>query len=116
MNVLITGGRDFSDRDNLFSVLDKLHEEYSFTLLIHGDAPGADRLSGEWAEKVGIDILATPAEWQKYGRAAGMIRNRSMLELKPDLVVAFPGGRGTAHMVKLAIKAGLKVVMANEIG
>jgi len=56
----------------------------------------------------------SPAEWDKFGRRAGPLRNEQMLrEGKPDVVVAFPGGRGTAHMVRIAKEAGIDVL---EIG
>lgn len=111
MRVLVTGGRDFSDRELLFEALDGLHSKHGFTVLIHGDANGADRLSGEWATSRGITVEAHPADWKKHGRAAGPIRNQKMLEEKPELVVAFPGGKGTADMVRKAKQAGLEVVM-----
>ena len=71
MRVLITGGRNFDDRDLMWSSLDRLHAEHHFTLLIHGDAKGADRLAGAWAEERGIEVLACPADWKRYGRGAG---------------------------------------------
>jgi hypothetical protein len=111
MRVLITGGRDFSDRELLFEALDRLHAAHSFTVLIHGDANGVDRLAGEWGTARGIAVEAHPADWKKHGRAAGPIRNQKMLEEKPELVVALPGGRGTADMVRKAKQAGLEVVM-----
>jgi hypothetical protein len=111
MRVLVTGGRDFSDRTLLFEALDRLHTAHGFTVLIHGDANGADRLSGEWAASKGIKVEVHPADWKKHGRAAGPIRNQKMLEEKPELVVAFPGGKGTADMVRKAKQAGLEVVM-----
>lgn len=110
MRVLITGGRDFDDQDLLERTLDELHSKHSFTTMIHGDASGADRLAGQWAESKGISVEANPADWKKFGRAAGPIRNQQMLDDKPDLVVAFPGGKGTADMVSRAKKAGLLVV------
>lgn len=115
MRILITGGRDFDDREMLFLALDRLHSELGFTLLIHGDAKGADRLAGEWATERTIEVLACPADWKRHGRAAGPIRNRQMLEHMPDLLVAFPGGRGTADMVSVATKAGLRVVYAADV-
>lgn len=99
MRVLVTGGRDFSDLALLTGALDHLHAQHPFTVLIHGDASGADRLSGEWAESRGIQVEARPADWKKHGRAAGPIRNSQMLDERPDIVVAFPGGKGTADMV-----------------
>lgn len=115
MRILITGGRDFDERAMLFMALDRLHAEHGFTILIHGDAKGADRLGGEWAVERSVVVLACPADWKRHGRGAGPIRNRQMLEHKPDLLVAFPGGKGTADMVAVATKAGLRVVMAEEV-
>jgi hypothetical protein len=111
MRVLITGGRDFDDVEMLNQTLDKLHSEHSFTVLIHGDASGADRLAGQWAESKSIAVEAYPADWKKFGKAAGPIRNQMMLAEKPELLVAFPGGKGTADMVAKAKKAGLNVVV-----
>lgn len=113
MRVLVTGGRDFHDRELVFPTLDRLHDTYRFTVLIHGDASGADRLSGEWASERGVKVEAQPADWKRYGRAAGPIRNQQMLQEKPGLVVAFPGGKGTADMVKRAKAAGLEVVLVD---
>ena len=114
MRVLITGGRSFEKRSLLTEALDRLHQERGITTLIHGAAKGADRLAGEWAESRGIEVIANPAEWRRYGRAAGPIRNKQMLaEHKPDVVVAFPGSTGTANMVSIAEKAGVEVVRIN---
>ena len=54
--ILITGSRDFANRELLFLTLDRLHEEHGFTLLIHGDAQGADRLAGEWAGTYELEL------------------------------------------------------------
>lgn len=106
MIVLVTGGRDYKNRKRVFEVLDKIHEELPITLLVHGAAKGADTLADAWAKSRGIKVRSfevTKEDWDLHGRAAGPIRNTVMLkESKPDLVVAFPGGRGTAHMVKIA--------------
>jgi len=115
MRFIVVGGRNFKDRDFLFTVLDRLHAEHGFTLLIHGDAKGADRLAGDWANERGIPIFACPPDWRRYGRGAGPKRNRQMLAEKPDLVVAFPGGSGTSHMVLIAEDAGVKVIRAVEL-
>lgn len=108
--VLITGGRYFSDRKLLNDALDAIHAGDPIVLLIHGDANGADRLAGQWATSNGIAIKAIPAAWEKHGRAAGPIRNTEMLNEKPDLVVAFPGGRGTEDMVRKAKLSKVPVV------
>jgi hypothetical protein len=68
---------------------DWLHAEHQFTLLIHGDARGADWLAGEWAKERGVEV-ACPADWRRRGRGAGPIHNRQMLDEHPDLVCDVP--------------------------
>jgi len=107
MKVLVCGGRDFHDLNLLYETLDSLDPKP--TLIIHGAANGADILSGHWAKKRGIPVKEYPADWNKYGRSAGLVRNTAMLKEEPDLVVAFPGGNGTAHMSLSARKNGIEV-------
>ena len=117
MRVLVCGGREFEDTALAFAVLDRLHRERCCTVLIEGDARGADRIAGAWADARGIEHRVFPADWQGLGRKAGPIRNLQMLqEGKPDLVVAFPGGRGTAHMVHCAGEAGVPVLQVGLDG
>jgi hypothetical protein len=108
MRVLVCGGRDYEDRAALFAVMDGLREEIS--AVITGGAGGADRLAHIWACRNDAKPEKYMAEWDRYGRAAGPIRNQRMIdEGKPDLVVAFPGGRGTSDMVRRATAAGIPV-------
>jgi hypothetical protein len=110
MRVLITGGRDYADFWRLAKVLDGMHLEQPISCLIEGGATGADRLANGWAKRRGIPLETFTADWDLHGKAAGPIRNRRMLaEGKPDLVIAFPGGAGTADMVKQARKSGVHV-------
>lgn len=113
MRVLVCGGRDFDDWGKLDKKLDELlHSKgyyYAFTI-IEGGAKGADFLARVWAKYMDIPFEEYPADWNKHGKAAGGIRNQQMLdEGKPDLVVAFAGGAGTADMVRRAKKAGVEV-------
>jgi hypothetical protein len=111
MRVLVCGGRHYADRDRLYTVLDQLHAKLGFTLVIAGGARGADTLAEEWAKAVSLPCEVYRADWEGLGRKAGPIRNERMLaEDKPDLVVGFPGGRGTAHMVGIARVAGVQVI------
>lgn len=111
MRVLVCGGRDYCDKDRAFDVLDKLHDEAGIDLLIEGGARGADRFGAWWADKRGVARERYEADWENLGSFAGPMRNTRMLnEGKPDVVIAFPGGRGTADMVKKARKAGVEVV------
>lgn len=109
MKVLVCGGRDYADRDKVFGVLDGCLAAGEVSVVIHGGARGADSLAHEWAISRGIPPAVFPALWSEHGKAAGMIRNRQMLAERPSLVIAFPGGRGTANMVGIAKKAGVPV-------
>lgn len=117
MRVLVCGGRDFNDSLTLGSWLGGIHKNNGpITLLIEGGARGADFMARKFAEWAGIPVKTFPADWDTLGNAAGPIRNRQMLvEGKPDLVVAFEGGRGTADMVSQAKAAGIKVLIAEKI-
>ena len=107
MKILVCGGRNYSNYEKLARVL----SDFSPTAVVHGAASGADALAGLWCERNSIEQHKHPALWQKHGRAAGPIRNSEMLKLHPDiqLVVAFPGGTGTADMVRKSSKAGIPV-------
>ncbi len=109
MRVLVTGGRNYSDKQHLFSTLSDIHLGSGITHLIHGDATGADTLASEWAAEHRVTTKAMAADWVAFGKAAGPIRNSEMLKEKPDLVIAFPGGVGTRNMVKQASDSGVKV-------
>lgn len=114
--VLVCGGRDFNDADRVWSVLDHYNSDRSFSLVIHGAARGADALAGQWAITRDIAQLAFPADWDAHGRSAGHIRNAQMLkEGKPDVVIAFPGGRGTANMIDQATRAGVPVLRISVV-
>ena len=119
MRLLVTGTRRYSDREFLYHVLDQLDP----LVVIEGAAKGADQLAHEWAvENAGernVTNLRFPADWKRFGRAAGPVRNKRMLvEGKPTLVVAFPepGGKGTQNMMRQALKAGLTVLDATGCG
>lgn len=64
----------------------------------------------DWAIGAGIKATPFPAKWSTYGNAAGPIRNQEMVDTKPDIVVAFPGGTGTADAVRRARSAGIEVL------
>lgn len=80
--------------------------------VIHGGCRGADLLAGEVAVRMGIEVIEIRADWKRFGRAAGPIRNKTMLNLGPDEVWAFHAdltrSKGTANMVRQAEKAGVK--------
>jgi hypothetical protein len=117
MKILVCGGREFADKEFLYFFLDDLlaAEEKPVTHVIHGNARGADKLAHGWAVLNGIQPVACDAIWTVggiYNPQAGLVRNQRMLDLNPDLVVAFPGERGTAHMVRIAKAKKVRVMEA----
>lgn len=111
MRVLVCGGRDFANPEKLSATLSALHVQEPFSLLIHGGARGADRMANQWAVNANVPRAVFYANWSEHGKAAGPMRNQMMLDQgKPDIVIAFPGGRGTADMVRRAKAAGVKVI------
>lgn len=107
--VIVCGGRAYDDAATLFAVLDTVHRRRGIKEVIQGGARGADSLAGEWAVDRGVKMTLVAADWNKYRRRAGPIRNQKMLDLKPDAVIAFPGGSGTDHMMSIARVAGITV-------
>lgn len=110
MRVLVCGGRDYQDKDAFDYALTKLNYYGDVTEICHGGAKGADALAGVWAAQWNIPCKVYKADWTKHGKSAGPIRNQFMLDdFKPNVVIAFPGGSGTADMVRRARKAGVTV-------
>lgn len=115
MKVLVCGGRDYNNYQKVKETLDRIHAQYPITLLIHGDAKGADKLGERWAKEHGVPDKPYPARWNVDGKAAGPIRNQKMLDRElPHGVVAFPGGNGTRDMISRAKKAGITVKNVEE--
>lgn len=111
MKILICGSRDYKNIEAIKNVINRLSAE---DIVIHGCAKGADSIAGYLAKNKGLKVLEFPAQWDKYGKAAGPIRNKQMLdEGKPDEVYAFYAdkskSRGTKNMVKQSRKAGIPV-------
>ena len=115
MKVLVCGGRDFKDYEFIWETLDEILNPQNLPLpesveIIHGGAPGVDSFAGDWACLNWIKESIYRPNWKSLGKAAGPIRNQQMLEEgKPDLIIAFPGGRGTEDMIGRAQKAGVEI-------
>lgn len=129
MKVLVCGGRRFgydsrfacditpeeaertaAERAFVRAYLYSWHATAPISVLIHGDATGTDRVSGKWAQDVGVQEVRCPANWKHFEKRAGFLRNAAMLLLQPDVVIAFPGGAGTADMMAQAGNKGIRVV------
>lgn len=106
MRLLVCGGRNFHEWRQLANALDALEKP---DVLIQGGGSGADQMAVKWAQTRGVPVITFPANWHQ-GKKGGPMRNGFMLrEGKPDLVIAFPGGNGTADMIQKAEAAGIPV-------
>lgn len=104
-----------NDKELVYVALDQINNRSPISLLIHGSAKGADRLAAAWAFDRKVNQRPYPANWDKFGKQAGPIRNKSMLKYgQPDLVVGFQGGSGTRHMMAIARNANVPVVKIGE--
>lgn len=114
--VLVCGGRKYSNYARVEAVLDELHAKFCFSVVRHGAATGADSLAGKWARLRGVAEDPVPAEWRRYGnKKAGRIRNKAMLDKGGvQLVVAFPGRSGTAHMMRIAEDRDIVVIAVSD--
>ena len=115
IRVLICGDREWEDEARIESILKYMQLVYKDITVIHGAARGADRLGGIVAKRLGLSVEEYPAEWDKYGRAAGPIRNQQMIDTKPDLVLAFhsdiENSKGTKDCIGRAKKQNIMVML-----
>jgi hypothetical protein len=132
MRVLVTGDRDWTNEASIRRVLTVLHAMFPDTILVEGDARGADKMAGRiWMELTGgnLDQLEVyPADWTRYGKAAGRIRNNWQLKesLRKGLEDGHPlkygiafhpnlrRSKGTRDMVKLLDDAGIPVLKISK--
>jgi hypothetical protein len=109
--IVVAGGRDFADYKKLCSEIDDFLRNKIGThniTIISGHANGADKLGERYAREHGMNLELCPAEWERYGSAAGPIRNKRMSE-RADAVIAFWNGKsqGTKNMIDCAIQENL---------
>lgn len=111
MRVVVCGSRDWSDWGVVEAALSILP---AGSQVVHGGARGADRMAGSVARRLGHFVAYMPANWERYGRSAGMRRNEQMLEcVRPELVIAFWDGSsaGTKNTIDRARRAGIRVAV-----
>ena len=110
--ILICGDRNYQDWIKVQEYLDTISRT---TIIIHGGARGADSLAGKLATSLKMKVIKFQADWDKYGKAAGVLRNQQMLdEGYPDLVVYFhkdiENSKGTRDMLKRATDSGIRTI------
>ncbi|MEU8780037.1 DUF2493 domain-containing protein [Streptomyces sp. NPDC048637] len=115
MKILVTGSRDWTDARKIeFEIFRALYEAktpFNDAVLIHGACPtGADALADEYARATGMHIIRRLADWDRWRKRAGAIRNAEMVDLQPDICLAFirNGSRGASMTADLASKAGIE--------
>lgn len=107
--MIVAGGRDHRLSPLEKSKIAEVALDNPGIEIVSGGARGVDTDAAEWAKKArGVNLKMFPANWNKYGKAAGMIRNGQMAKYA-DALMAFPGGRGTANMLKTAREEGLEI-------
>ena len=109
--MLVTGGRNYDDKNKVFlALLEQSDARGNGCVLLCGMARGADSIAYQSAIFMGWPVEKFYADWDRYGKRAGPLRNIAMADAKPDVCLAFPGGRGTAHMVSVCIARGIPVI------
>lgn len=102
MIVAVVGSRTFADEKLLDETLSEFHAKNPITKIVSGGARGADSLAEKWARGKGIPVTVYPAEWEKYGRRAGMIRNRLIIADCQHCIAFWDGvSRGTKNDIDL---------------
>lgn len=113
--VLVTGDRNWTDKDIVRKVLRELYTRWHNITIVHGACRGLDTIAGDVALELGMKVDAHPADWSKFHRAAGPIRNREMLDTGPVLCIAFHNdlaiSRGTRNMVRQCLEVEVPVVL-----
>lgn len=111
MRLLVCGGRNFSNYEFLETVLNEYYIKYGNSLvIISGGAKGADSMAEHFADTNNLEKHIIYADWAKYGKKAGHLRNQKMIdEGQPDEAVAMPGGPGTRDMINRCRLAGIKI-------
>ena len=110
MRIIVAGGRDFYNKEVAFRCLNSL-KLMQDDIIVSGHAKGADTLGEEYAKVCRLKTEIYPANWAKYGKKAGPIRNIQMAEVADALVVFWNGfSKGTRHMIEEATKRHLRIV------
>jgi hypothetical protein len=111
MRLIVSGGRDFADFELVERELRRLNLRKPISVVIHGWIGPAAPVVEHWAREHGIPIVRYPPNWELHGKRAEVYRDEFMLgDSRPDLIVAFPGGRHTAGFVQRALNKGVAVL------
>ena len=107
--VAITGGKNVTDADAVWTTLDRAREKHGDMVLLHGGGPGIEKIAASWADARGVDQVVCRPDWTAHGKAAPFRRNDELLNLLPKGVIAFPGSGITGNLVDKARQLGIPV-------
>ena len=107
--VAITGGKEVTDADAIWTTLDRTRARHADMVLLHGGGPGVEKIAASWAEARGVDQVVCRPDWNAHGKAAPFRRNDELLNLLPKGVIAFPGSGITGNLVDKARQLGIPV-------
>ncbi|REE82995.1 uncharacterized protein DUF2493 [Lutibacter oceani] len=113
MKLIIAGSRNFNDYKKLCQICDNILQIQTNIEIVSGAYyKGADKLGEQYAAEKGFLLTKFPADWKRFGKAAGPKRNKEMANYA-DTLIAFLDGKskGTKHMIDLAKQVGLEVVV-----
>jgi hypothetical protein len=126
MRAIVAGGRHEFDGPWVWAELDRIDAERRIDVVIEGGqrewrydpairarrmVGGVDYHASTWGEAHQRPVVRVKADWDRFGKGAGPIRNRIMLERHaPDVLIAFPGGTGTADITRRARHRGIEVI------
>lgn len=108
IRLIIAGSRDYYDQEKVFRDIHTFQGKFGIDEIISGGASGVDKLAEEYAFLHQIPFKLFQADWEKYGKAAGSIRNREMAEYANALLAFDKGTKGTQNMIDIARKYHLK--------
>lgn len=106
---IVAGGRNFVPFRGCRSWLKEQLRANGIKGVVQGGARGADAFGKDIAIELGLWNIEVPAQWNRFGKSAGYMRNVEM-SLKAGTCILFPGGRGTRHMENIAREKGLKII------
>lgn len=115
MKILICGDRNWSNENKIYEILNIYRKHEKSVEIINGGARGADSIAAKIGKELGFKVTTIKADWKKYSRAAGPIRNEKMIREKPDVVIAFHDkiseSKGTKNMIETAQKNKVPVML-----
>ncbi|HHX59799.1 MAG TPA: DUF2493 domain-containing protein [Epulopiscium sp.] len=119
MKVLICGDRHWNNYSSILNIVQRLKKAYGNIKIVQGGCSGADIIAKKAAIECGLEYAEYPANWSKYGKRAGPLRNQQMLdEENPDMVIAFHPNinqsKGSRDMITRAKQVGIQTYIFDK--